>query len=72
MRGERLEGKKREIMMTMINKRIVLTISTVLILAIFVAGLSMYAQSKYEKGYDDGRNSGYDEGYNDGRKDGYF
>ena len=55
-------------MMTMTNKRIVLTVSAVLILAVFIAGLSMYSQSKYESGYEDGRNVGYDEG----RKDGYY
>lgn len=52
----------------MTNKRIVLTISAVLILAICVAGISMYSQSRYENGYDDGRVVGYDEG----RKDGYY
>lgn len=52
----------------MTNKRIVLTISSVLILAICVAGISMYSQSRYENGYDDGRVVGYDEG----RKDGYY
>lgn len=55
-------------MMSMTNKRIVLTISSVLILAICVAGISMYSQSRYENGYDDGRVVGYDEG----RKDGYY
>lgn len=54
--------------MSMTNKRIVLTISAVLILAICVAGISVYSQSKYESGYEDGRNVGYDEG----RKDGYY
>ena len=58
--------------MAMTNKRIVLAIASILILAIIIAGLFMYAQSKYENGYDEGRNSGYDEGYNDGRKDGYY
>lgn len=55
-------------MMSMTNRRIVLTITAVLILAICVAGISMYSQSKYESGYEDGRNVGYDEG----RKDGYY
>lgn len=54
--------------MSMTNRRIVLTISAVLILAICVAGISMYSQSRYKSGYDDGRNIGYDEG----RKDGYY
>ena len=52
----------------MTNKRIVLTISSVLILSVFVAGISMYSQSRYESGYEDGRNVGYDEG----RKDCYY
>ena len=54
--------------MSMTNKRIVLTISSVLILSVFVAGISMYSQSRYESGYEDGRNVGYDEG----RKDCYY
>ena len=55
-------------MMTMTNKRIVLTVSAVLILAICVAGITFYSQSRNENGYDDGRVVEYDEG----RKKGYY
>ena len=61
--------------MAMTNKRIVLTVSAILILTIIVAGIQVYAQAQYENGYDTGRSEGYDvgheEGYNEGLEKGY-
>ena len=49
----------------MTNKKIILTVSALLMLATIVAGVCRYAQTQYEEGYDSGRNEGYDVGYDD-------
>ena len=49
--------------MAMTNKRIILAVSAILILAIIVAGIHVYAQAQYENGYDDGKSEGYDVGH---------
>ena len=65
-----MEKRKKE-QASMTNKKIILTVSALLMLATNVAGVCRYAQTQYEEGYDSGRNEGYDVGYDDGHDKGY-
>ena len=65
-----MEKRKKE-QASMTNKKIILTVSALLMLATIVAGVCRYAQTQYEEGYDSGRNEGYDVGYDDGHDKGY-